>query len=603
MKMWSMNVIILLLFCDACHSTGNSTVTFISKNFYNVLHWEPAKPAFTGEKILYSVKYWSDTTEEFKIKPECQNITALFCDLTDETPSLYDVHYRARVYINGSLHGRTIRFTPLRDTVFGRANLSTYSKGASLHVNVTLPLGPKGVSIADIINGSKSGPIKTFIVYTLHITSPKWAAQVKENTSGQFVINLKNNQTTYCGYVVYRPSCEKGRPVSESATFCVTLPGDHRMLLPWPLMSAALLAAIVIIAVVFSCIYVKGGKEKSMPQSLVTTFDNMPEVLQSPDRNLILSKPVVSTQSDQIVYATIQAKLNVSSVGSGGYSPQDIPCQVWQGSTGSSVGTGVHGPVPNQQDTSTQSSEIYGSVAVHVPAEENEDLKQVNIKDRGNSELPLPSNIESWDKSGTSPKLTSRVTLPDLDACESNLAKPLLLHTVRDPNGQLMLPSLTSQLQSSTDGTVSPFNPERKPLLSDLILQDYEKEGLSTTSLQRLDSSEWSDSGCDDSSVNTPTQLYCNTHYFQTQPVVLDCHKGLQSTPSSDGIFESGYKQNWMPVIDPGSISKDRCEYRRKNDHCFGPKKEEGGEEDEDAVCEEGSRQILLGDWVVQIQE
>lgn len=50
--------------------------------------------------------------------------------------------------------------------------------------------------------------------------------QVNETTTGRFVINLKNNQTEYCGYVVYRPLSEWGRLKSENTSFCVTLPGE-----------------------------------------------------------------------------------------------------------------------------------------------------------------------------------------------------------------------------------------------------------------------------------------------------------------------------------------------------------------------------------------
>ncbi|CAK6964318.1 interferon lambda receptor 1 [Scomber scombrus] len=597
MKMWSMNVIILLLFCYACLSTANEKVCFISKNFHNVLHWDPAKPAFTGEKILYSVQYLSyDKEQRSQIKRECQNITALSCDLTAETPSFHDVHYLARVFVNGRLHGRTKRFKPLAHTTFGPPILSTFTTVSSLHVRATLPLGPNGVSIEDIITHSKTG--QTLIEYTLKITSPKWAIQDLESTSGQFVVNLKNNQTKFCGYVVYKPSSERGRPESQNASFCDTLKEDHERLLPWPLMSVALLLAVILISVVCSYIYVKRGKGRNMPQSLVTNFDNLPKVLRSPDRNLILSKPVVCTQSDQTV--EVQAKPNVTQARFGGYSPQDIPHQLWQDSTGSSDGTGVHSPMSNQQDTSAHSSEIYSSVAVHVPAEDNEDLQQVNMEDRKSSDLPLSSNRDSWDKSETSPKLISHgaVPLPNLDACESD---PLLLQTERDINGQLILPSFTFQLQSTTDGTESPTKPERKPLLSDLIVS--ENEGPSLASLQRLDSSEWSDSGCDDSSVNTPTQFYCNTYYFPNQPVVPDSLQRQPSTPCSDGIFESGYKQKWVPAIVLETTAKDNCEYSRINFSGICPKKEEEGEEDEDSASEEASGQIFLDDWVVQIQE
>ncbi|XP_035527588.1 interferon lambda receptor 1 isoform X2 [Morone saxatilis] len=585
MKMWSMKVIILLLFCYASLSTGNRKVYFVSKNFNNVLHWDAVE---SGANVTYSVQYLSDAKEQpFQIKKECQNITALSCDLTAETPSAHDVNYYAQVFVNGSIHGKTIRFNPLADTILGPPILSTYATVSSLHVDATLPVGPNGVAIEDIINKSKHGPSTTVVVYTLKITQPKWAAQHNESTTGRFVINLKNSQTEYCGYVVYKPFSRWGRSESEKATFCATLPGDPLMLLPWILISGALLVAIVIMSALCICNYVKGGKEKSMPQPLVPTSSTSLGVLQPLDGNLIISKPVFCTQDDhQTVYAKIQMKPNAPSVGVGGYSPQDIPCQAWQGSTGSSVGTDTHSLTANAEDTSAQSSEIYSVVAVHVPVVQKY-FQQAITKDKETCNLPLSSSGKSWDEGAISPKLTLLQPLQDVDHCDSNPDRPLLLRTVRDPNGQLMLPLLTSQLENDTGDTQT-----------DRI--DSKRERPSLASLQSLDGSEWSDSGCDDSTLNTPTHPYCNTHYSPTQPVVPDFDKGCQ-IPSSDAIFESGYKQNWMPEILLGTASKDSCEYRRTNYPWTwsGPKKEE----DDDRGGEESSREILLGSWVVKIQE
>ncbi|XP_049586523.1 interferon lambda receptor 1 [Syngnathus scovelli] len=106
--------VIILLFCYACLSTGATRVSFESKNFYNVLNWIAAEPSSTDQKVLYSVQYRRyDSEHRFQIKTECQNITALHCDLTMETPSLPDVHYVARVFANGRFHGRTTRFNPV----------------------------------------------------------------------------------------------------------------------------------------------------------------------------------------------------------------------------------------------------------------------------------------------------------------------------------------------------------------------------------------------------------------------------------------------------------------------------------------------------------
>ncbi|XP_049440054.1 interferon lambda receptor 1 [Epinephelus fuscoguttatus] len=594
MKMWSMKVIILLLFCYACLSTGNKRVYFVSRNFQNELRWDPMTPAFPGQKVLYTVRYWSDAEEQpFQVKQECQNITALSCDLTAETPSLHDVHYRAQVYANGRVYNSTNRFKPIAETIFGPPTLSYYTTVSSLHVNVTLPLGPNGVSVADIITRSIKGPSKVALVYTLKITYPKWAVLVNKSTTGRFVINLKNNQTKYCGNVIYKPCTEHGRPESESATFCVTLHGDPLKFLPWLLVSAALLA-IIITSVVCMCNYVKGGKEKSLPPSLVTTISSPPTVLH-PDRNIVISKPEFYVQSEQTVYATIRAKPNMPSVGTGGYSPQDIPYQAKQGSTGSFVSTGGHSPTPNTEDTSAQSSEIYSvvAVAVHVPAEQNEGFQQAINDNRQTSNLPLSSSGESWDRGGTNPKMTFQggPPSPDLDSCESN---PLLLHTVRDTNGELILPSLTFKLLGSTGDKVSPRNSERKLLLSDLI---DSKDGPSLASLQSFDGSELTDSGCDDSTVNTPTLPYCNTNYCPSQIVTSYFQQGFQNTPSSDVIFESGYKQNWMPS------SKDTCKYRTNylcNRTAY--EEEEEGEEEERGG-EERSKQLLLGGWGLKIQE
>ncbi|XP_033968635.1 interferon lambda receptor 1 [Trematomus bernacchii] len=557
MKMWSLNVIILLLFCYASLLTCDGRVYFVSKNFYNILHWDPVEPAFPGEKALYSVQYCNDTDyQQFQIKKECQNITDLFCDLTAETPSVYDVQYRAQVFSNGSLRG-SHKFKPIAQTIFGPPILFKHTTVSSLHVNVTLPLGPNGESVEDIIIKSKKGPEEVQIRYTLNIIKPKWAARVNVTTTGRFVINLKNNQTEYCGNVFYTPSTE-GRLKSENATFCVKLPDDPLMLLPWLLVSAALLTTIIIVSVVYMCNYVKAGKEKS--KLLVSTFSSPQRVLSSPDRNIVISKPEIYVQSERTVYSTVRVETNRPVVGPGGYSPQDVP---WQDSDCSSVETSADSVTSKHENTGGQSSESYGAVAVHVPATQNEDFQQANDKRE-------PSN---------------------------NPARPLLLQTERDTNGQLVLPSLMFQLQSGTDDIVSPLNSERKPLLSDLI--DSKTGQPSLDRLQSFDSSKWSDSGFDDGSVHTPTQPYCNTHFSPSQPVASYFPQGCQNT-SKDTMFETGYKESWMPAIPLGNASKDSCEYRKTNYPWTrtGLKKEE-----EDMGEEEVSRQILLGGWGVQVQE
>lgn len=70
------------------------------------------------QKTDYIV-YWTDyrgDDQDYLIKDECQNITSLSCDLTAETPSVYDVYYRAKVMVNGTCYDITTFFKPLRDS-------------------------------------------------------------------------------------------------------------------------------------------------------------------------------------------------------------------------------------------------------------------------------------------------------------------------------------------------------------------------------------------------------------------------------------------------------------------------------------------------------
>lgn len=68
----------------------------------------------------------------------------------------------------------TYCFNFLFVAVLGPPLLSIRTAAPTLHVNVTVPKGPNGDSITDIITSTK----KAVLEYTLKITHPQWAAQV-----------------------------------------------------------------------------------------------------------------------------------------------------------------------------------------------------------------------------------------------------------------------------------------------------------------------------------------------------------------------------------------------------------------------------------------
>lgn len=359
------------------------------------------------------------------------------------------------------------------------------------------------------------------------------------------------------------------------------------MVFPWFFMLALVLVVIAVVSIVFMCYYVKGGKEKSMPQSLVTSFNILPSVLQFPDTNLLISKPEFCPKNYQKHYNNIQVRPHVASVASGGYSPQDIPCQGLPGDSAASIDMDLHHPGPGHRDVSGHSSQSYGEV-VHVTAEEADAL--ATNEDKGGISLPWSSPLrnENRDIGRTSPKLISHGTplLPIMDSQESNPEEPLLLHTVRDENGQLVFPMLMFQSQTATAGTVLPPKPEGQPLLSDLL-----------HSRDSLGDSEWSDSGCEQSTANTPTQMSYNSQDSPTQALFPDSPPHYQKTQTGRAIFTSSYQQNWMPAHTPGITPEDDCD---QVTNCLWSWTDTKKEEEED---EEKARQIFLEGLAVQIQE
>lgn len=492
-------VVIYLLFYYAAVTRGTGNVVFTSKDFTNILKWDPAAPPGPGQEVRYSVAYERDTDKNhFVEKAECVNITERFCDLTPETPAVYDVHYRARVWADGSFYGQTNTFKPIAETVLGAPMLTLETTTTTLRVRVTLPLGPEEEPVKDIMTKYNKGPSKATVVYSLHITNPSWARQEIENTTGHFMVSLKNDQTEYCGYVLYKPAFEWGRPPSENTSFCITSPGNPWMVLPWPIMSVAVMAVAVAVAVCCVRSYVKDDK-KTTPKSL-DLFMNTPKVLVLQDVGI--SKVVISTKP------SLTSLLD-------GYGPRNKI------------------PLPRQEKEacsydSSQSSQVYGEVTVQV--EDEEDLFQ----------------LQTLGLAQTGPTLGSVKTLPQLDnvvVCGNSEAEPLLLDTQRGSDGQLILP-MPSFEQKTFSWTTDPQPaPENKPRLSYLIVRPF-------VSLHSLDSSECSDSGCDESSVPTPTHEYCNSQYLPTQgfPQIEPDSQRSQSTNCG-----SAYKDHWMPSNNCGN--------------------------------------------------
>ncbi|KAM7340768.1 hypothetical protein ACRRTK_001383 [Alexandromys fortis] len=116
-------------------------VQFQSRNFHNILRWQPGS-FFTGNGSVYFVQYKMYGQRQWKNKTDCWGTTALFCDLTNETLDLYEPYYgrvmtaRAGSYSAWSM---TPRFTPWWETKLDPPAVTTVPVNGSLLVLLRAP--------------------------------------------------------------------------------------------------------------------------------------------------------------------------------------------------------------------------------------------------------------------------------------------------------------------------------------------------------------------------------------------------------------------------------------------------------------------------------
>ncbi|KAM6181790.1 interleukin-22 receptor subunit alpha-2 [Erethizon dorsatum] len=102
----------------ASDSLKPQRVRFQSRNFHNVLLWQPGR-ALASNGSIYFVQYKMYGEREWKNKVECWGTQELFCDLTKETSEPQEPYYgRVRTASAGGCSGwsMTQRFIPWWET-------------------------------------------------------------------------------------------------------------------------------------------------------------------------------------------------------------------------------------------------------------------------------------------------------------------------------------------------------------------------------------------------------------------------------------------------------------------------------------------------------
>ncbi|XP_044092625.1 interleukin-22 receptor subunit alpha-2 isoform X2 [Neovison vison] len=208
---------------SAHESLKPQRVHFQSRNFHNVLHWQPGR-ACTSNSSIYFVQYKTYGQRQWKNKENCWGILEFFCDLTNETSDIQEPYYgRVRTTSAGIHSGWTMtrRFTPWWETRIDPPVMNMAQVNGSLLVILHAPDLPyrdqkgKNVSIEDYYE----------LVYRVFIinNSLEKEQKVYEGAGRVVEIGALAPGSSYCVVAeIYQPIL--GRRSQRSKERCVELP-------------------------------------------------------------------------------------------------------------------------------------------------------------------------------------------------------------------------------------------------------------------------------------------------------------------------------------------------------------------------------------------
>ncbi|XP_060114480.1 interleukin-22 receptor subunit alpha-1 [Heteronotia binoei] len=264
----------ILIFWTLCSLLGDllaeiclpiQQATFQSTNFDNIFMWEHGKEMPNG--TVYDVQY-KMYGAVWRNKSECQNISQLSCNLTQETKS-YAERYYARVRAFGpnscvSNWTRSPRFCPKEDTVVGAPEVKYIPNIQSIKFIIQPPYAPlrneanRTLSVEDIF--SRYGVIRYQVIIFCQKTLKKWK---KTEDNKEFEISELDPDTEYNG-TIHIKYLEK---TSKPHNFWVRTLPDNRWLTY--LFAGATFMILLIFGMIFYLIYkyIKGYTTKQ-PMSL-----------------------------------------------------------------------------------------------------------------------------------------------------------------------------------------------------------------------------------------------------------------------------------------------------------------------------------------------
>ncbi|XP_040305003.1 interleukin-22 receptor subunit alpha-2 [Herpailurus yagouaroundi] len=198
-------------------------VHFQSRNFHNILHWQPGR-ACTSNSSIYFVQYKMYGQRQWKNKEDCWGILESFCDLTNETSDIQEPYYgRVRTISAGIRSGWTMtqRFIPWWETKIDPPVMNITQVNGSLLVILHAP----GLPYRDQKGKNVSTENYYELVYRVFIINNSIGKEQKVYEGAHRVVEIRvlAPHTAYCVVAeMYQPMLDKRSRRSEEK--CVELP-------------------------------------------------------------------------------------------------------------------------------------------------------------------------------------------------------------------------------------------------------------------------------------------------------------------------------------------------------------------------------------------
>uniref|UniRef100_A0A8C5T7J5 Interleukin-22 receptor subunit alpha-1 n=2 Tax=Malurus TaxID=55806 RepID=A0A8C5T7J5_9PASS len=235
---------------------------FSSTNFENILTWETEAEIPPG--TVFDVQYKQYGEKSWLSKRECQSITRLFCNLSQETENFTELYYgrvRARGCSSTWVHSE--RFQPHKETVIGPPELEFIPFVRSIKFLIRPPLTPlrgedqQQLTVEDIYSKFQS------VDYQLIMFNPRTRQQwTKTEHNKEFEVFNLDPDTEYNGTVFICVSQRR----SKAQVFRVKTVPDRTWILYF-LVALAFCAGLLFAAVAF-VIYKYIKERRAQPRAL-----------------------------------------------------------------------------------------------------------------------------------------------------------------------------------------------------------------------------------------------------------------------------------------------------------------------------------------------